>query len=1646
MKSDVNSYQYVKKNGNDFSFISTFFSLIGNAEYGEEAYSTLCTDIDSSRNNIWRSLSATASYVGETVNTEILNYVDNICNVELCKIRQLQSLATYFGINYSIFQNIQLFPRELLQLMDVLSIKREYLADRLKVDHNLADMIMSYAQESDKNADEVALSISNERALNGFTWPDRYDNDITISVDFGKHLNDSKLDELIQIIIEKFLMSKLYMTYNDSKKTMICKHLSADILEKDFILVNPNEQEIHDYKLQWNISKNFDQAAELDKIENGEAELADYSNYEQHVIQLEKAGRDVAFNALEPATRFKYYKEIDVKEYYKFIEGEYYKNEASRLYNTAKQYTVDNNYIEVESLEKVNLLQKNGNFNSNMLKTAIKEIANTIDEIRNLREQLKTLVQKNFMKGTFMLMSYAVNEYLNNTIAPACSRLSNSKHTKEYDVETTNTDIVEYIDPTEYYNISCASDSNESLNQRYWETGKAMEAIGAIDDTNIFATPSTVDSQNIAFDSAALEQFYLQTLQSKFAASPDEVQSSHLYSFLCSIFDYAADSTSLSNGKLDAQLSNGMTISQTYSQLSAIKHSYDTAASVLVCCDLNDESTIRQQLDASISCYVQNWKSSFEAALNNCEEQIMSANADISTLMSDVNEYQQDLNSLNNSYKQLVINNMTYTGQYDDSFCSSFISRLDNYVLSIHGYVNEDMHYGFDPASISAVSANIQTTCNQLSAKYTDLSSKLSAFNENIQRFFSLNVDYTIVPVIETVYFDEVNVSSDQDLAESVISDLMNQLKDVHDSNISSFDSIVAQQKQDFDEMLSEYVFSDVNDLSSKLSSYLNYSAQISDFVNVQLPELVQQNISAQTEYKTALFKKYTGLEDSDAPYANLKNTVHPSYQIHPYLSTFVEQYDYSYPIENIVNATSESILKDLKDNIDKYIDDNGYLINLWKNPLNTNSDYISRYDKVSHIDDNNNQNKYFGYDGLFHPDALKLLTDDPDSYKTNIIPNNNVISNCYNGLDLTYDECQMIQKQITELSSAIKHEAESVHDIYRYGLDAYGNAYILVKDYGIDSIDQLSSVSTQDKKNTPGKLWLKFKNHPLALPAYVLSSETAIHTADISQLAVFGNEGASENALFTYSTIKKEQIEDTDYYTPLFYDFSISEDKTTFIAIAAYDDGNISCQLPLLATPVQKNSMDANINDLDITVHALDKVKDASNYIEALYYANEISDFQFQCFFNKDFGVGTAYLSSDNDIAVLKAAYYNNYTQEEHNDVKLPELTVSLEHTAADGNVTVDSYVDSTTGTSKLIMSYLTNIQLNKCSSYMSNDFNYEDLNQYISTTQKKIVTRDITIADNSLIKESEQLFTPFSDCGYNPVLSGSNQLAGTRLESALTAFPTVMKFQMIGSEKEIGIDFINALPVRMFENYLTNTKLSCADYRYIHFDEDGFEPISVGEMPIYDSTEFIKILSGMDATIRIDEAYKNELVEAGYSEDDLVDNLIKWPYLWNTAANDDFPQQFVDAFNPVADGSMDDNMKINVFEDHIISCSWKKIDDRIQIDFNSLYYTQVSSFENVFNRQHKFLSLKKAGEAGYLQEYDQDDQLTATYYIKNISDDKPKFLLSASFESQIAPNDYSTIVTEDNTIAQDEKYYYRDDLVLVKNNREYVLIAENL
>lgn len=63
-------------------------------------------------------------------------------------------------------------------------------------------------------------------------------------------------------------------------------------------------------------------------------------------------------------------------------------------------------------------------------------------------------------------------------------------------------------------------------------------------------------------------------------------------------------------------------------------------------------------------------------------------------------------------------------------------------------------------------------------------------------------------------------------------------------------------------------------------------------------------------------------------------------------------------------------------------------------------------------------------------------------------------------------------------------------YDIYRYGIDSYGNMYCLYKWYN-SRPDMVSAVMAQGgfsyryMQNTPGELWIRLKDHPLAFPAF---------------------------------------------------------------------------------------------------------------------------------------------------------------------------------------------------------------------------------------------------------------------------------------------------------------------------------------------------------------------------------------------------------------------------------------------------------------------------------------------------------------------------------------------------------------------------------
>ena len=52
---------------------------------------------------MWRTLSAVAEQIGGVMQENVANFVDNVSNIELCKIKALQSMSEFTGTKYSVF-------------------------------------------------------------------------------------------------------------------------------------------------------------------------------------------------------------------------------------------------------------------------------------------------------------------------------------------------------------------------------------------------------------------------------------------------------------------------------------------------------------------------------------------------------------------------------------------------------------------------------------------------------------------------------------------------------------------------------------------------------------------------------------------------------------------------------------------------------------------------------------------------------------------------------------------------------------------------------------------------------------------------------------------------------------------------------------------------------------------------------------------------------------------------------------------------------------------------------------------------------------------------------------------------------------------------------------------------------------------------------------------------------------------------------------------------------------------------------------------------------------------------------------------------------------------------------------------------------
>lgn len=141
---DVSVLNDIRKVGADFSFSNTLLSNVNNIQFATSLMNSHEVDkqVD---NNLVNVLSAIGDQLGSKIYDEILNYIDNIGNVDICKIQALQTMVKMLGISYSAFAVINDMPLEIQDIMNVMSITPEYLLRSEKIYSFLTSYISEHA-------------------------------------------------------------------------------------------------------------------------------------------------------------------------------------------------------------------------------------------------------------------------------------------------------------------------------------------------------------------------------------------------------------------------------------------------------------------------------------------------------------------------------------------------------------------------------------------------------------------------------------------------------------------------------------------------------------------------------------------------------------------------------------------------------------------------------------------------------------------------------------------------------------------------------------------------------------------------------------------------------------------------------------------------------------------------------------------------------------------------------------------------------------------------------------------------------------------------------------------------------------------------------------------------------------------------------------------------------------------------------------------------------------------------------------------------------------------------------------------------------------------------------------------------------------
>lgn len=1101
----------IKKSSDDFSFIDTLSQAVTNKQFLEGKLQ-LDSGEKSSYTYIWEALSAIGQDVGETLYSNVLNYIDNVCNIDVCKISALKSMLKAYGIRYTLFDNLGIFPPKIAYLLDLLSVNKKYLRDSSVFNRSFVAMLVS---PSIGVAEKVYENVDIDKMLYQY-----FRNTITVSDDRNNNMP----------FIGKYQMTADY-SYNNAKCSVdldtginTCREYTYGPVHKLYY----NFDDIGQYPANYNpdecmkqLSVEFDATYKIKKINvpvDAALSAKDefyyalfecnkninyyWKDYSKHVLSgTVSSDTDeilgIMFDFEETVNANSYervsfgpifgcmHPEILSAKLIPYDENDFDKATQIALLRTQKLSAIVN-YQRINALDKISTTEFSFNFENNRNC----EINDVIIEDSTYYNFLSSVYYCHL--SNMCNMSY-IDDKTKNLINSISSEISSYSELVNPIYQSLNVSA-EFFPYQSNYNMSAALDNKEfkqqnSIDLRFDEKKIVNDIEVGIDQLDNYEgverilLENEIETRHQLLSSCSgsnnLSSNYKKNLmQIVFNTTRENYYRKDLvkkYIKFVEQCNYANDSNIfLSTYSLD---NNYMLVDKTTNEYVPL---------LTMISDDSKDGKISVILDNKMLQNVSKFLADFTLYIANIREKLKTQavryymKGTFNLLSFIINEYLIEFSKNNNVLKYIFDEGSQLQKKYISELSSADVKKEDilNELADIKSRLSAHMY----------VNVNVE--------EYDDLT-----------EYYNLSSDKTELAqnkeLVNARYWEKTHYGS-------IASDAIQQF---YVNTLKSNANLKADQFDDF-----------LNILYDVGADRSYFDPKTEQFVIDGIHENANGSIDNQNKVEQSFM--YIGTTAGKQPFYNIKNQTHPSYQVHPYLYNFIKSVNSAYSIENafrnglVDDLIAENAQKQFNTNIGKY----GQVIDIWKNNAYDFSGYRTTYEDGSHMPTiaNGKIVECADYDGMFYPPALEeyiaayhkydnlSATINYDKYAgiKELIAEikqrrGNFYDKYYKHLSLVDNELNVLADRLYEHADAIveivseKQNSTEVYDIYKYATDKFGNAYGLYKNYSLNRV-LIQQLNTDDgtlvvdypvtyalKENTLGQLWIRLKDTPIAFPAF---------------------------------------------------------------------------------------------------------------------------------------------------------------------------------------------------------------------------------------------------------------------------------------------------------------------------------------------------------------------------------------------------------------------------------------------------------------------------------------------------------------------------------------------------------------------------------